>query len=71
MTHLDSTYLDTLWGDFEAEPAAQRFREAINAAEGTVADELTTQLARATGLMERFVQAHALLDTIQTDDPVV
>lgn len=71
MTHLDGSYLDSLWGDFDPEPAAQRFRDAINDAEGTVADELTTQLARVAGLMERFEQAHGLLNTIENNDPVV
>lgn len=71
MMHLDGSYLDSLWGDFDPEPAAQRFRDAISESEGTIADELTTQYARANGMMERFKQAHALLDTIENDDPVV
>ena len=71
MTHLDGNYLDTLWGDFDPEPAGARFREALSTAEGTMADELTTQWARVCGLQGRFQQAHAVLDEIESSDPVV
>ena len=71
MAHLDGTLLDSLWGDFDAEAAEPRLREARMAAEGNVADELITQMARAAGLQERYQQGHALLDTIANDDPVV
>lgn len=71
MTHLDGQFLDSLWGDSDAEAAEARLREAILSTDGSVADELTTQLSRACGLQDRFQQAHALLDTIENDDPVV
>lgn len=71
MTHLDGSQLDSLWDDFDTEAAEPRLRAANAAAEGTVADELTTQMARAAGLQERYQQGHALLDTIANDDPVV
>lgn len=71
MTHLDGSLLDALWDDFDAAAAEPRLREAQAAAQGTVADELTTQMARAAGLQGRYQQGHALLDTISNDDPVV
>lgn len=71
MAHLDGDELDTLWDYADPAGSEQRFREALRTAEGTVADELSTQLARACGLQDRFKQAHALLDLIQSDDPVV
>lgn len=71
MTHLDGAFLDTLWADYDAEVAEARIRDALREAADTVADELTTQLARSCGLQERFQQAHALLDTIDNGDPIV
>ncbi len=71
MTHLDGNLLDQLWGDFDAEAAEPRLREAEAAAEGHAADELTTQIARAAGMQGRFQQGHALLNTIANNDPIV
>ena len=71
MTHLDGNKLDQLW-DFN-DPAAseKRLRDAARDAEGVVADELRTQLARALGLQGRFAQALTLLEGISTNDAVV
>ncbi|MDO9456830.1 tetratricopeptide repeat protein [Nocardioides sp.] len=48
-----------------------RFRSAAAAAPAREALVLTTQVARALGLQERYDDAHELLDTLPTDDPEV
>ncbi|WP_148611416.1 tetratricopeptide repeat protein [Nocardioides rubriscoriae] len=61
-----------LW-DFD-DPAASeaRFRAAAADAPDPVQTRvLTTQVVRALGLQERYAEAHALLDTVATDDPEV
>lgn len=71
MSHLNGNDLDTLWGDYDPETAGARIREAMTSADAIAADELTTQWARCCGLLSRFQQAHAVLDEIDSDDPVV
>jgi tetratricopeptide (TPR) repeat protein len=71
--HLDPEWLATVW-DF-SDPAASetRFREAIagQPPESNTALELRTQLARALGLQERFGEALAELDAIESTDDIV
>lgn len=60
--------LDELW-DF-SDPAAseRRLRAAADAAaDAAERDELRTQVARAMGLQERFDEADAVLDAVETD----
>lgn len=54
-----------MW-DF-ADPAAseRRFREALAAAQGDLALELETQIARSYSLRKRFADAHAALDLVE------
>ncbi|MEO5534887.1 MAG: hypothetical protein ABIR17_07110 [Pseudolysinimonas sp.] len=79
---LRQTTLDDLW-DF-GDPAAseRRLREAYDdlgtaeAGNSETVDaeerrELRTQIARAMGLQGRFTEAHAVLDALDLDDPVV
>jgi tetratricopeptide (TPR) repeat protein len=56
-----------LW-DFD-DPAAseQRFREAASSAEPDDRLVLLTQVARALGMQERYDEAHAVLDDLDTD----
>ena len=67
------TALDDLW-DFD-DPAASeaRIRAAIDAAEAdgdpAAAVEARTQLARSVGLQGRFVEGHAVLDTVDLHHP--
>jgi tetratricopeptide (TPR) repeat protein len=66
---LDQQALDTLW-DF-GEPAASESRFRMAAESSPDHDELMTQVARTLGLQDRFDEAHALLDRIDSDVPVV
>ncbi len=70
---LDVTRLDNAW-DF-GNPAAseQRLRALGNEVAGNpvASAEVTTQIARATGLQGRFDEANALLDGIEVEEPVV
>ncbi|WP_037362218.1 tetratricopeptide repeat protein [Nakamurella lactea] len=61
---LDPAVLDDLW-DFD-DPAGSegRLRAAAAGATGSAAAELTTQVARALGLQERFSSADELLATL-------
>ena len=54
-----------MW-DF-ADPAAseRRFREALAAAQGDLAVELETQIARTYSLRKRFAEAHKVLDGVE------
>ncbi|MCW2749456.1 MAG: hypothetical protein JWR83_566 [Aeromicrobium sp.] len=61
--------LDALW-DFGA-PAESEMRFRTAAESTTEPDELMTQVARALGLQDRFDEAHAVLDSIDTDTAVV
>lgn len=63
--------VNTLW-DFEDVPGSEaRFRAALVDADDAWAGTLSTQLARALGSQERFEEAHALLDAVDTSDPEV
>jgi tetratricopeptide (TPR) repeat protein len=70
---LDTARLDELW-DF-GDPAAseRRFRLELDAAapRSQAKGEWATQLARSLGLQERFVEADAILDTVNTAYPLV
>lgn len=70
---LDPDRLDELWDFQDPAGSERRFRAAIPDAAGTAAAELTTQLARALGLQDRFAEADVLLDSIEPDryPPVV
>jgi tetratricopeptide (TPR) repeat protein len=65
------TDLQALW-DFD-DPAASelRLRAAADLAEGNERLVLVTQIARALGLQERYVEAHALLDELAVRDDEV
>ena len=71
MAHLDGTELDRLWDVDDPAGSEVRFREAADQADGVMADELRTQIARAMGLQGEFAQALTLLDGISTSDAVV
>lgn len=63
---LDPAVLDDLW-DFDDVPASERrLRAAMDTAGPLAAAELTTQLARALGLQDRFDDARALLGPLVT-----
>lgn len=69
---LSQTLLDELW-DF-SEPAASevRLRQAAEAeSDASSRAELETQIARALGLQERFVEADAVLSTVPVISPEV
>ncbi len=73
---LDPLVLDRLWDFSDPAGSEQRLREAIDRAptDSTEHAELTTQLARALGLQDRFDDARALLDVVALrgyPDPVV
>lgn len=60
-----------LW-DFD-DPAGSetRLRETAASTTGAVSSAWLTQVARALGLQERYAEAHALLDQLDTADPEV
>lgn len=73
---LDPVALDALWDFSDPAGSEERLREAIDRAQvdSTEHAELTTQLARALGLQDRFDDARALLDVVALrgdPDPVV
>jgi tetratricopeptide (TPR) repeat protein len=65
--------LDELWDFGDARLSEQRFRHELGAVErdSVVEAELQTQLARALGLQERYVEADAVLDSIGRTDGIV
>jgi hypothetical protein len=64
---LDTGTLDGLWDFDDPAGSEQRLRAAATAARSPVtAAELTTQVARALGLQDRFADGDALLDSIPT-----
>lgn len=71
MVHLDETEIDRLWDDDDLPGTEQRLRDAAEQADGAMADELRTQVARVMGLQGEFAQALTLLDGISTGDAVV
>lgn len=68
---LDPSRLDELWDFSDPDASAERFRTEIPGASPAAAHELSTQLARALGLAGRFDEAKAVLDAIQSGEPVV
>jgi tetratricopeptide (TPR) repeat protein len=68
---LDPARLDALWDFADPDGSAQRFRAEQAVAPPVAVAELATQLARALGLAGRADEAHAVLDEIVPDDPVV
>jgi tetratricopeptide (TPR) repeat protein len=61
---MTSEELDALWDYGDPAESERRFRQV-----GT--PEAMTQVARAIGLQKRFEEAHALLDELASDDPIV
>jgi tetratricopeptide (TPR) repeat protein len=66
---IDQQTLDAMW-DFDA-PAESELRLRAAAESSDDRDELMTQVARALGLQDRFDEAHAVLDAIDSATPVV
>ena len=59
----------SLWDFSNPTLSEKRFREAIqNEPDTKTKAELMTQLARSLGLQRKFVEAHAILDTIPNED---
>lgn len=54
--------LDELWDYDDPAGSEARFRAAADDADADTAAALTTQVARALGLQERYAEAHAVLD---------
>ena len=71
--HLTQARLDELWTFDEPSESEHRFREELTrVSEGShIAAELSTQLARAIGLQNRFDEADALLDSVDDGSGVV
>jgi tetratricopeptide (TPR) repeat protein len=57
-----------LWDFDDPAGSEQRFRRAIETAEGAERLVLLTQVARALGLQERYDEGHAVLDQLATHD---
>lgn len=69
---LEQTVLDAVWDFADAIGSEARLRAAFDGATDPVERrELRTQVARALGLQERFTEAHAVLDALDLDEPVV
>jgi tetratricopeptide (TPR) repeat protein len=60
-----------LWDFDDPAGSEQRFRTALDTAEGTDRLVLLTQVARALGLQERYDEGHAVLDDLATTDAEV
>jgi tetratricopeptide (TPR) repeat protein len=60
-----------LWDFDDPAGSEQRFRQAVDTAEGSDRLVLLTQVARALGLQERYAEGHAVLDQLAVDDPEV
>jgi len=60
-----------LWDFDDPAGSEQRFRKAVETAEGTDRLVLLTQAARALGLQERYDEGHAVLDELSVSDPQV
>lgn len=71
MPPLDGATLDALWDFNDPAGSHTRLERARDAASGTMRAELTTQIARALGLQQRFAEGHALLEAIADDHPIV
>lgn len=69
---LAPTTLDDLWDFGDPEASEHRLRAAYDETpDAEERRELRTQIARAMGLQSRFTEAHAVLDALDLDDPVV
>ncbi len=66
MTHqpLPEADIDSLWDYTDPMESEQRFRRALEKAQGARSLELATQIARALGLQRRFGDGHHILDTM-------
>lgn len=60
-----------LWDLEDPVGSERRFRDAAAAAAEPLRSVLTTQVARALGLQQRYDEAHAVLAAIEADDPEV
>lgn len=60
-----------LWDFDDPAGSEQRFRQAVDTAEGSDRLVLLTQVARALGLQERYGEGHAVLDQLAVDNPEV
>ena len=71
--HITQQHLDELWDFSDAAASEERFRDAVEASSeaSAIRAELTTQLARAIGLQDRFDDAEAVLARIDSGDDVV
>jgi hypothetical protein len=64
--------LDELWDWDDAVKSEAQLRAALaSESDEVIAEELTTQVARALGLQDRFAEADDLLDSIRDPDGVV
>lgn len=63
------TDIDDYWEYSDPSASEQRFRAALATAQGDRALELQTQMARTYSLRKQFGDAHALLDTVETQLP--
>ncbi len=70
---VDGALLDNFWDFGDPAGSEARFRKQLGPLDpkGIAAAELTTQLARALGLQDRFTEASAVLDGIDHPHPVV
>jgi tetratricopeptide (TPR) repeat protein len=70
---LTQARLDELWTFDDARRSVDRFRDELTRAPAgsELAAELTTQLARALGLQERFAEVESLLDSVDGGSGVV
>jgi len=58
--------IDSFWEYADPAASEERFRAALDTAQGDVRLELLTQIARTYGLRRRFDEAHALLNEIES-----
>lgn len=60
-----------LWDFSDPDGSEGRFRAAAQGRPSPEAEAWATQVARALGLQERYDEGHAVLDTLDSDDPEV
>ena len=58
--------IESFWEYSDPAASEQRFRQALDSAEGDERLELLTQIARSYGLRDRFEEAHQLLDEVES-----
>ena len=61
--------IESFWEYSDPAASEQRFRQALESAEGNERLELLTQIARSYGLRDRFEEAHQLLDEVESQLP--